>query len=283
MKKTFYIALLPLILCACNSNSTDSTTSVSEDTSTTSTSVDPVEQTIEEKFQNYYAKFDKLGFDANKVNYSSTTVNYNGIEVGWTQEGNGIEYQDNFYREEFSQKLDTSTTTGVYEKGETVVNNIDAFYQITYYGDGDTDNKVAYYQKGSASFPEFSCTSFKGYYLNSFLDYAYSNYKSIKNDTKYSKITLECDDNDVDFTVDGTKKLNFKYDVYSGTTCVNELKSDDTVVVKNGKVVSSSSQYWITFYDAVNYTTCARTATYSYDESIKSYSGTKLNPSDFKS
>lgn len=206
MKKSFYIALLPLILCACNSANGGST-SITSDTSNTSTSVEPVEISIEEKFQIYLAKFDKLGFDANKVSYSTTRVDYNGIEIESFQEGNAIEYQDNFYREEFSQKTESSTSTGIYEKGQTVVNNVDAFYLITYYGDGDSNNKVNYYRRDSASFQEFSCTSFKAYYLNSFLNYAYSHYLSFKDDNKYTKFILECDDNDVDFTIDGTKNL----------------------------------------------------------------------------
>lgn len=274
MKKILLISLIPLVLCSCNDTTSDSS-------STSSSSGGEQKLTIDEKFTNYLAKFDNLDFDdANKVTYQSTSVQSVGIEIEWTQNGTATLYKNNFYHEEAVQKVEEQEIDVIYEKGETTYNNNDVFYNITYYGKGDSDNETVFYAKGTATFSSFACVSFKAYYLNSFLGYAYSNYLTNKDSGKYA-FTLECDNNDVDFKTDGTKTLNFKYQIVSGTTIVNELKSDDTIEIQNGKVISSKSSYWLTTMNAANYITCARDASYSYDESIKTYEGDKLNPLDY--
>ncbi len=275
MKKIVYICSLALFLSSCSNGSNSTSNSI------TSTSISPVEKTIQEKFEAYLAKFDDLSYDANKITYKQTQVNnYSAIDMITTREGVGKQYSGDFYREEFQEKInDTDQYSGVIEKGV----NGDKYYAIYYYGEGESNNNIEEYNKGTTKFEEFSICTYKGYYLNSVLLYSYDNYLANKDNDRYTKFTLTCDSNDVDFKTDGEKKLDLVYRIFSGSTIVNTLESTDTIVIDNGKVISSHSECQLSSMNSINYTKFVKIATYEYDSSIGEYTGTKLNPSDFSS
>lgn len=272
MRKLILLSALAIVLTSCGGNETSS----SDNSSTSET---PVEKTVLEKFEALLAKFENIGYDANKISYTQTQVdNYSAIDLVSTRVASGTQYNGNFYHEDFEEKIDEGEQySGVNEKG--IYN--DNFYSILYYGDGDSNNRLSEYPKGTTDFNDFSNCSFKGYYMNNVLAYCYDNYLAIKDDTRYSKITLTCDSKDVDLSSDGEKTIDFAYRIFSGSNLVNAIVSSDTIKIENGKVISSESDYTFSQMGSTNYRKFVKKATYEYDSSIGDYNGTKLDPADF--
>lgn len=268
MKNKHLILLItPLILLSgCQDTS-------SSDSSSSSTTVEP---TIIEQLSQLSAKMDELKDFGNKISYSQTQVdNYGAISITATQVGEGTLYNDNFYHEDFRQKIDEEEPiNGIIEKGITSYQNNQVFYRTVYYGEDSDANKTSLYGYNEGIINQFMEVDFKYHLINNFINYSYNLFEN----NSSNKFKLETNILDLDFSTDGSKNIQFNFKMYDKTTIAIELNTNDTVTIENSFVKKCVSNYYVSLMNATNYQSVHYEASYSKDDSIETYKGTKLDP-----
>lgn len=268
MKNKHLILLItPLILLSgCQDTS-------SSDSSSSSTTVEP---TIIEQLSQLSAKMDELKDFGNKISYSQTQVdNYGAISITATQVGEGTLYNDNFYHEDFRQKIDEEEPiNGIIEKGITSYQNNQVFYRTVYYGEDSDANKTSLYGYNEGIINQFMEVDFKYHLINNFINYSYNLFEN----NSSNKFKLETNILDLDFSTDGSKNIQFNFKMYDKTTIAIELNTNDTITIENSFVKKCVSNYYVSLMNATNYQSVHYEASYSKDDSIETYKGTKLDP-----
>lgn len=270
MKKYLYLLfVLPVLLSSCNEDSTTDTNTTTPDE----------EKPITEQLMALYDKMNEIESYGNKITYEQTQLdNYGAIEITASQRGVGVLYEDNFYHEDFTQKIDGNDQfNGVIEKGITTYQDTKALYKVVYYGKDSSDNKTSLYSYSDDLVLQFMEIDFKHHFINNFINYSYT----LATNNSENKFMVESNILDLDFKNDGDINIKFNFKMYQKTDKAIELNSNDTVTIKDGHITKTISSYYISLMNNTNYSSVALNASYSYDESIKSYKGEKINPLDY--
>lgn len=245
-----------------------------QDTSNSDSSI--VEPTMTEQLSLLSTKMDELKDYGNKISYSQTQVdNYGAISITATQVGEGTLYSDNFYHEDFRQKLDEEEPIdGIIEKGIISFQDNQVFYRTLYFGEDSDANKTTLFGYNEEIISQYMEIDFKYHIINNFLNYSYNLFEN--NST--NKFKLETNILDLDFSTDGVKNIQFNFKMYDKTTIALELNTNDTITIEDKFVKKCISNYYVSLMNATNYQSVHYEATYSKDDSVGSYKGTKIDP-----
>lgn len=275
--KAKIIALLVFtsVFCiSCNDNKINSS-STSSNTSSTSTSVDASQETVK-VLNSFKEKLNSISYVVSKEQFDiKQTDNYYGMDMEVGEKGESVLYNGDFVVTNFTQSIGDSKVTGRREMGIAENNNL---YQINYFGEGDSDNSVFYFLNNDYNKKVLLSLDFVTDYINNIINVTLSYYE-----TEGLKISLITNYDSIDLSKDGTVLLQYRFINYAanGVNKSEEVQRDDELVIKNGKIISSSTTMIYSIEDGVNYKYLESKSTYSYD-SLTDYPEEKLNPSDFK-
>ncbi len=275
--KAKIIALLVFtsVFCiSCNDNKINSS-STSSNTSSTSTSVDASQETVK-VLNSFKEKLNSISYVVSKEQFDiKQTDNYYGMDMEVGEKGESVLYNGDFVVTNFTQSIGDSKVTGRREMGIAENNNL---YQINYFGEGDSDNSVFYFLNNDYNKKVLLSLDFVTDYINNIINVTLSYYE-----TEGLKLSLITNYDSIDLSKDGTVLLQYRFINYAanGVNKSEEVQRDDELVIKNGKIISSSTTMIYSIEDGVNYKYLESKSTYSYD-SLTDYPEEKLNPSDFK-
>lgn len=275
--KAKIIALLVFtsVFCiSCNDNKINSSSN-SSNTSSTSTSVDASQETVK-VLNSFKEKLNSISYVVSKEQFDiKQTDNYYGMDMEVGEKGESILYNGDFIVTNFTQSIGDSKVTGRREMGIAENNNL---YQINYFGEGDSDNSVFYFLNNDYNKKVLLSLDFVTDYINNIINVTLSYYE-----TEGLKLSLITNYDSIDLSKDGTVLLQYRFINYAanGVNKSEEVQRDDELVIKNGKIISSSTTMIYSIEDGVNYKYLESKSTYSYD-SLTDYPEEKLNPSDFK-
>lgn len=275
--KAKIIALLVFtsVFCiSCNDNKINSS-STSSNTSSTSTSVDASQETVK-VLNSFKEKLNSISYVVSKEQFDiKQTDNYYGMDMEVGEKGESVLYNGDFVVTNFTQSIGNSKVTGRREMGIAENNNL---YQINYFGEGDSDNSVFYFLNNDYNKKVLLSLDFVTDYINNIINVTLSYYE-----TEGLKLSLITNYDSIDLSKDGTVLLQYRFINYAanGVNKSEEVQRDDELVIKNGKIISSSTTMIYSIEDGVNYKYLESKSTYSYD-SLTDYPEEKLNPSDFK-
>ena len=275
--KAKIIALLVFtsVFCiSCNDNKINSS-STSSNTSSTSTSVDASQEAVK-VLNSFKEKLNSISYVVSKEQFDiKQTDNYYGMDMEVGEKGESVLYNGDFVVTNFTQSIGNSKVTGRREMGIAENNNL---YQINYFGEGDSDNSVFYFLNNDYNKKVLLSLDFVTDYINNIINVTLSYYE-----TEGLKLSLITNYDSIDLSKDGTVFLQYRFINYAanGVNKSEEVQRDDELVIKNGKIISSSTTMIYSIEDGVNYKYLESKSTYSYD-SLTDYPEEKLNPSDFK-
>ena len=275
--KAKIIALLVFtsVFCiSCNDNKINSS-STSSNTSSTSTSVDASQETVK-VLNSFKEKLNSISYVVSKEQFDiKQTDNYYGMDMEVGEKGESVLYNGDFVVTNFTQSIGDSKVTGRREMGIAENNNL---YQINYFGEGDSDNSDVYFLNNLQNKKWPYVLDFVTDYINNIINVTLSYYE-----TEGLKLSLITNYDSIDLSKDGTVLLQYRFINYAanGVNKSEEVQRDDELVIKNGKIISSSTTMIYSIEDGVNYKYLESKSTYSYD-SLTDYPEEKLNPSDFK-
>lgn len=275
--KAKIIALLVFtsVFCiSCNDNKINSS-STSSNTSSTSTSVDASQETVK-VLNSFKEKLNSISYVVSKEQFDiKQTDNYYGMDMEVGEKGESVLYNGDFVVTNFTQSIGDTKVTGRREMGIAENNNL---YQINYFGEGDSDNSVFYFLNNDYNKKVLLSLDFVTDYINNIINVTLSYYE-----TEGLKLSLITNYDSIDLSKDGTVLLQYRFINYAanGVNKSEEVQRDDELVIKNGKIISSSTTMIYSIEDGVNYKYLESKSTYSYD-SLTDYPEEKLNPSDFK-
>ncbi len=275
--KAKIIALLVFtsVFCiSCNDNKINSSSN-SSNTSSTSTSVDASQETVK-VLNSFKEKLNSISYVVSKEQFDiKQTDNYYGMDMEVGEKGESVLYNGDFVVTNFTQSIGDSKVTGRREMGIAENNNL---YQINYFGEGDSDNSVFYFLNNDYNKKVLLSLDFVTDYINNIINVTLSYYE-----TEGLKLSLITNYDSIDLSKDGTVLLQYRFINYAanGVNKSEEVQRDDELVIKNGKIISSSTTMIYSIEDGVNYKYLESKSTYSYD-SLTDYPEEKLNPSDFK-
>ncbi len=275
--KAKIIALLVFtsVFCiSCNNNKINSS-STSSNTSSTSTSVDASQEAFK-VLNSFKEKLNSISYVVSKEQFDiKQTDNYYGMDMEVGEKGESVLYNGDFVVTNFTQSIGNSKVTGRREMGIAENNNL---YQINYFGEGDSDNSVFYFLNNDYNKKVLLSLDFVTDYINNIINVTLSYYE-----TEGLKLSLITNYDSIDLSKDGTVLLQYRFINYAanGVNKSEEVQRDDELVIKNGKIISSSTTMIYSIEDGVNYKYLESKSTYSYD-SLTDYPEEKLNPSDFK-
>lgn len=275
--KAKIIALLVFtsVFCiSCNDNKINSSSN-SSNTSSTSTSVDASQETVK-VLNSFKEKLNSISYVVSKEQFDiKQTDNYYGMDMEVGEKGESVLYNGDFVVTNFTQSIGNSKVTGRREMGIAENNNL---YQINYFGEGDSDNSVFYFLNNDYNKKVLLSLDFVTDYINNIINVTLSYYE-----TEGLKLSLITNYDSIDLSKDGTVLLQYRFINYAanGVNKSEEIQRDDELVIKNGKIISSSTTMIYSIEDGVNYKYLESKSTYSYD-SLTDYPEEKLNPSDFK-
>ena len=275
--KAKIIALLVFtsVFCiSCNDNKINSS-STSSNTSSTSTSVDASQEAFK-VLNSFKEKLNSISYVVSKEQFDiKQTDNYYGMDMEVGEKGESVLYNGDFVVTNFTQSIGNSKVTGRREMGIAENNNL---YQINYFGEGDSDNSVFYFLNNDYNKKVLLSLDFVTDYINNIINVTLSYYE-----TEGLKLSLITNYDSIDLSKDGTVLLQYRFINYAanGVNKSEEVQRDDELVIKNGKIISSSTTMIYSIEDGVNYKYLESKSTYSYD-SLTDYPEEKLNPSDFK-
>lgn len=275
--KAKIIALLVFtsVFCiSCNDNKINSSSN-SSNTSSTSTSVDASQEVVK-VLNSFKEKLNSISYVVSKEQFDiKQTDNYYGMDMEVGEKGESILYNGDFVVTNFTQSVGDSKVTGRREMGIAENNNL---YQINYFGEGDSDNSVFYFLNNDYNKKVLLSLDFVTDYINNIINVTLSYYEA-----EGLKLSLITNYDSIDLSKDGTVLLQYRFINYAanGVNKSEEVQRDDELVIKNGKIISSSTTMIYSIEDGVNYKYLESKSTYSYD-SLTDYPEEKLNPSDFK-
>ena len=275
--KAKIIALLVFtsVFCiSCNDNKINSS-STSSNTSSTSTSVDASQEAVK-VLNSFKEKLNSISYVVSKEQFDiKQTDNYYGMDMEVGEKGESVLYNGDFVVTNFTQSIGDSKVTGRREMGIAENNNL---YQINYFCEGDSDNSVFYFFFFFYNKKVLLSLDFVTDYINIIINVTLSYYE-----TEGLKLSLITNYDSIDLSKDGTVLLQYRFINYAanGVNKSEEVQRDDELVIKNGKIISSSTTMIYSIEDGVNYKYLESKSTYSYD-SLTDYPEEKLNPSDFK-
>lgn len=275
--KAKIIALLVFtsVFCiSCNDNKINSS-STSSNTSSTLTSVDASQEAVK-VLNSFKEKLNSISYVVSKEQFDiKQTDNYYGMDMEVGEKGESILYNGDFVVTNFTQSIGDTKVTGRREMGIAENNNL---YQINYFGEGDSDNSVFYFLNNDYNKKVLLSLDFVTDYINNIINVTLSYYE-----TEGLKLSLITNYDSIDLSKDGTVLLQYRFINYAanGVNKSEEVQRDDELVIKNGKIISSSTTMIYSIEDGVNYKYLESKSTYSYD-SLTDYPEEKLNPSDFK-
>ena len=275
--KAKIIALLVFtsVFCiSCNDNKINSSSN-SSNTASTSTSVDASQETVK-VLNSFKEKLNSISYVVSKEQFDiKQTDNYYGMDMEVGEKGESVLYNGDFVVTNFTQSIGDSKVTGRREMGIAENNNL---YQINYFGEGDSDNSVFYFLNNDYNKKVLLSLDFVTDYINNIINVTLSYYE-----TEGLKLSLITNYDSIDLSKDGTVLLQYRFINYAanGVNKSEEVQRDDELVIKNGKIISSSTTMIYSIEDGVNYKYLESKSTYSYD-SLTDYPEEKLNPSDFK-
>ena len=275
--KAKIIALLVFtsVFCiSCNDNKINSSSN-SSNTSSTSTSVDASQEAVK-VLNSFKEKLNSISYVVSKEQFDiKQTDNYYGMDMEVGEKGESVLYNGDFVVTNFTQSIGDSKVTGRREMGIAENNNL---YQINYFGEGDSDNSVFYFLNNDYNKKVLLSLDFVTDYINNKINVTLSYYE-----TEGLKLSLITNYDSIDLSKDGTVLLQYRFINYAanGVNKSEEVQRDDELVIKNGKIISSSTTMIYSIEDGVNYKYLESKSTYSYD-SLTDYPEEKLNPSDFK-
>lgn len=275
--KAKIIALLVFtsVFCiSCNDNKINSSSN-SSNTSSTSTSVDASQEVVK-VLNSFKEKLNSISYVVSKEQFDiKQTDNYYGMDMEVGEKGESVLYNGDFVVTNFTQSIGDSKVTGRREMGIAENNNL---YQINYFGEGDSDNSVFYFLNNDYNKKVLLSLDFVTDYINNIINVTLSYYEA-----EGLKLSLITNYDSIDLSKDGTVLLQYRFINYAanGVNKSEEVQRDDELVIKNGKIISSSTTMIYSIEDGVNYKYLESKSTYSYD-SLTDYPEEKLNPSDFK-
>lgn len=275
--KAKIIALLVFtsVFCiSCNDNKINSSSN-SSNTSSTSTSVDASQEAVK-VLNSFKEKLNSISYVVSKEQFDiKQTDNYYGMDMEVGEKGESVLYNGDFVVTNFTQSIGDSKVTGRREMGIAENNNL---YQINYFGEGDSDNSVFYFLNNDYNKKVLLSLDFVTDYINNIINVTLSYYEA-----EGLKLSLITNYDSIDLSKDGTVLLQYRFINYAanGVNKSEEVQRDDELVIKNGKIISSSTTMIYSIEDGVNYKYLESKSTYSYD-SLTDYPEEKLNPSDFK-
>lgn len=275
--KAKIIALLVFtsVFCiSCNDNKINSSSN-SSNTSSTSTNVDASQEAVK-VLNSFKEKLNSISYVVSKEQFDiKQTDNYYGMDMEVGEKGESVLYNGDFVVTNFTQSIGDSKVTGRREMGIAENNNL---YQINYFGEGDSDNSVFYFLNNDYNKKVLLSLDFVTDYINNIINVTLSYYE-----TEGLKLSLITNYDSIDLSKDGTVLLQYRFINYAanGVNKSEEVQRDDELVIKNGKIISSSTTMIYSIEDGVNYKYLESKSTYSYD-SLTDYPEEKLNPSDFK-
>ena len=273
--KILALLVFTSVFCiSCNDNKINSSSN-SSNTSSTSTSVDASQETVK-VLNSFKEKLNSISYVVSKEQFDiKQTDNYYGMDMEVGEKGESVLYNGDFVVTNFTQSIGDSKVTGRREMGIAENNNL---YQINYFGEGDSDNSVFYFLNNDYNKKVLLSLDFVTDYINNIINVTLSYYE-----TEGLKLSLITNYDSIDLSKDGTVLLQYRFINYAanGVNKSEEVQRDDELVIKNGKIISSSTTMIYSIEDGVNYKYLESKSTYSYD-SLTDYPEEKLNPSDFK-
>lgn len=267
-KKIFTLFIIPmLVLCGCDKDSSQSST-------TTDAQIK-----IDEELAKLSSKMDEIPYYGNTIQYKQSQVdNYGALDMVATQIGKAVLYTDDFYHDDFTQQINEEEPyTGVTEKGITKYQNKDVFYRTNFYEKESDSNSTVLYSYSDELKNQFFEIDFKSHFVNNFINLSYNLYSN----NSSNSFKLETNLLDIDFSVDGKTNIKYNFKMYQSGTVAIELNSNDTITISNGHITNTISNYYVSMMDATNYQSVYYEASYSFDETITTYKGEKLNPLDY--
>lgn len=269
-----FLVFTSVFCVSCNNNKINSS-STSSNTSSTSTSVDASQEAVK-VLNSFKEKLNSISYVVSKEQFDiKQTDNYYGMDMEVGEKGESVLYNGDFVVTNFTQSIGDSKVTGRREMGIAENNNL---YQINYFGEGDSDNSVFYLLNNDYNKKVLLSLDFVTDYINNIINVTLSYYE-----TEGLKLSLITNYDSIDLSKDGTVLLQYRFINYAanGVNKSEEVQRDDELVIKNGKIISSSTTMIYSIEDGVNYKYLESKSTYSYD-SLTDYPEEKLNPSDFK-
>ena len=247
--KAKIIALLVFtsVFCiSCNDNKINSSSN-SSNTSSTSTSVDASQETVK-VLNSFKEKLNSISYVVSKEQFDiKQTDNYYGMDMEVGEKGESVLYNGDFVVTNFTQSIGDSKVTGRREMGIAENNNL---YQINYFGEGDSDNSVFYFLNNDYNKKVLLSLDFVTDYINNIINVTLSYYE-----TEGLKLSLITNYDSIDLSKDGTVLLQYRFINYAanGVNKSEEVQRDDELVIKNGKIISSSTTMIYSIEDGVNY------------------------------
>ncbi len=284
MRNKVLLLLLTVSLFSCNNPSSNSELISSEEVSFveesssigSSEEVELSELDLVKKIKSELEAFTSV---VSSCTYNIEQVDYYGISIEVSETGTKTLYNDNFLKVDFSQKIGGETIEGKREYGLSggLISGY-KIYEISYYGEEDSENKVSYYDDFENNRKLVFDIGFVNEYVSNILNttIAYYEYDD-------SKLSLTTNFDQVDLSTDGTKLLQYRFIKFAsnGIHKIEEVQRDDTIVIENGKIVSCSTEMLYSLQDGVNYQYMNKEVNFFYEE-LSSYEEIKLNPKDFE-
>lgn len=267
--KYLNLLIIPLfLLCGCDDNSSGSSTTTSEE-----------QIKIDVELAKLTSKMDEIPYYGNTIQYKQTqNDNYGALDIVATQIGKAVLYNDDFYHDDFTQQIDDEEPySGITEKGITKYQNVDVFYRTKFFDSDSDNNSTALYSYSEELKNQFFEIDFKSHFVNNFINLSYNLYTN----NPSNSFILESNLLDLDFSKDGKANIKYNFKMYQGSSIAIEINSNDTITISNKHITNTISNYYISMMDATNYQSAHLEATYSFDETITTYKGEKLNPLDY--
>lgn len=281
MKKFVIVLLLTLSLSSCNkennkdSYSNSNVNSFKESSSeviSSSKISSSINKTEEEKIIEMKNDLLKLNYQVSENTYSILQEDYYGITVEIEETGSTRLYDDNFIVKEFEQKIGDNSILGRNEIGI----KDDNIYQLTYYGENDTNNSIKYYVDNDNNRKQIFDIGFVNEYVNNILDVTL---EYLNNDE--NKISLSTNFEQIDLFSDGSKTLKYRFTSFApnGKNKIEEVERDDILTIVNGKITKVKTKMLYELQDGVNYKYMEKEVSFKYEELV-SYDDEKLNPNN---
>lgn len=268
MKKILLLFLI-LSLGACNNAGSSNSNNSSQDSSRLSSTINQIERERVEDMKNNLLK---LNYKVSSNTYSISQEDYYGISIEVEETGSATLYDDNFVVKEFEQKIGDSSVLGRIETGINDGN----IYQITYYGENDTNNSVKNYIDNDKNRELIFDIGFVNEYVSNILDVTLAYLTNEEN-----KIYLNTNFDEIDLSSDGEKKLQYRFISYApnGKDKIEEVQRDDTLTITNGKITRVKTVMLYSLQDGVNSKYMEKDISFSY-EKLVSFEGEKINPNN---
>ena len=236
------------------------------------------ELTEEEKLEKFRNDILALGKGASKcVSTVEQTDGYGDLTVEAIQKATSILYSNDFKREEFESSMSSTKINGVKETG-IVEKEGKKLYQICDFTEDDGDDSVAY-MNYSDELKDINLDVGFSFLMNTSVFLPYDQSQDVTNLTYTFSYNFTQDN--IDLTKDGKVTLSFESIAKQGVTEFERYQFQSEITIESGKITKANVVMKESIMGDANYRFLEGEYIYYYEE-ITEFTGTKLDPSNYK-